>query len=73
MSKRRPVKRKPEITRKDFSRLSVSAYVSRIKAMQVNGYEVETIASALGLTVEQISILLRTDSPKVKAMRQRNA
>jgi len=74
MSKRRPApKRKPEITRNDFLRLSAGAYVGQIKAMQLSGYEIETIAKALGLTIPTIRNLLMTDSPKARAMRQRNA
>jgi len=74
MSKRRPApKQKPEITRGDFLRLSAGAYVGQIKAMQGSGYEIETIAKALGLTIPTIRNLLMTDSPKARAMRQRNA
>jgi len=74
MSKRRPApKQKPEITRGDFLRLSAGAYVGQIKAMQLSGYEIETIAKALGLTIPTIRNLLMTDSPKARAMRQRNA
>jgi hypothetical protein len=74
MSKRRPApKQKPGITRGDFLRLSAGAYVGQIKAMQLNGYDIETIASALGLTIPTIRNLLIVDAPKTRAMRQRNA
>ena len=72
MSNRRPAtKAKPEITRGDFLRLSAVAYVGQIKAMQANGYDIETIGSALGLTANQIQKLLISDSPKCQAMRER--
>lgn len=72
MSKRRPAtKAKPEITRGDFLRLSAGAYVGQIKAMQSSGYEIETIASALGLTIPTIRNLLIGDAPKTRAMRER--
>lgn len=72
MSKRRPAtKAKPEIMRGDFLRLAAGAYVGQIKAMQLNGYGIETIASTLGLTIPTIRNLLIGDAPKTRAMRKR--
>lgn len=71
MSKRPSKKERPTITRGDFLRLSAGAYVGQIRAMQASGYEIETIASALGLTIPTIRNLLIGDAPKSKAMRQR--
>ena len=59
--------------RKDFLTLRSLAYLQSIRAMREQGSTVETISSALGLTVDELAELLSYDTPEARLARKKQA
>ena len=51
-------KNKP-LNRNDLPALWLKAHYEQARAMQANGYDAETISSALGITLEELSNLFK--------------